>query len=162
VLFRPLLLAAITASLVALRPIAADDLSADELKLLQDSGGWEYLSVSDPDNGIQTTHTCFDGQPHPEECSGTLTLNPDNTFVQKVHVHGGTVQRHGQYELNGKEITFVDELETRDGPYTLDMHLKAKQMSLQVTQSAGVLVRIELQLEKEYKKQIQQGQKRQP
>ncbi|MFL6351518.1 MAG: hypothetical protein ACJ74Z_06680 [Bryobacteraceae bacterium] len=110
------------------------DLNDDELKMLQDSGGWEYITVSDPDNGIQTKHTCFDGQPHPEECSGNLTLNPDNTFVQKVHIHGETVERHGRYELDGKEITLIDELGTRDGPYTLDVNVQAKQLILQITQ----------------------------
>jgi hypothetical protein len=149
--FAPLLL-------LALRLNAGADLTDDELKMVQDSGGWEYLAVSDPDNGIQTQHTCFDGQPHPEECSGTLTLNPDNTFVQKIHIHGRTVERHGSYELDGNEITLVDELGTRDGPYTLDINLKSKQMNLQITQNSGVLVRIELELEKEYKKQLQ-GQK---
>jgi len=134
---------------------AAGALNADELKMLQDPGGWEYITVSDADNGVQTKHTCFDGQPHPEECSGTLTLNPDNTFIQKVHIHGQSVNRHGQYELNGKEITLTDEFGTRDGPYTLDIDLKNKQMSLQISQAAGVLVRIELKLEKEYKRQLQ-------
>jgi hypothetical protein len=147
--------------LLLLRLGARAGLSDDELKMLQDSGGWEYITISDPDNGIQTKHTCFDGQPHPEECSGTLTLNPDNTFVQKVHIHGETVERHGQYELNGNQITLIDELGTRDGPYTLDIDVQSKQMTLQISQAAGVLVRIELKLEKEYKKQLQ-GQKHQP
>lgn len=133
----------------------ASDLSDDESKMLQDPGGWEYITVSDPDDGIQTRHTCFDGQPHPDECSGTLTFNPDDTFAQKVHIHGGTVERHGQYALNGKEITLIDELGTRDGPYTLDINVSSKQMSMQITQAVGVLVRIELELEKEYKKQLQ-------
>jgi hypothetical protein len=146
--FTPLLL-------LALRLDAGPDLTSDELKMVQDSGGWEYLAVSDPDNGVQTKHSCFDGQPHPEECSGNLTLNPDNSFVQKIHIHGETVERHGQYELDGNEITLIDELGTRDGPYTLDINLKSKQMNLQITQNAGVLVRIELELEKEYKKQLQ-------
>jgi hypothetical protein len=144
---------------LALRLNAGADLTADELKMLQDPDGWEYITVTDPDSGIQTKHTCFDGQPHPDECSGTLTLKPDNTFVQKVHIHGDTVERHGQYELDGKEITFIDELGTRDGPYTLDINVKTKQMTLQITQNSGVLVRIELELEKEYKKQLQQTQK---
>jgi hypothetical protein len=146
--FAPLLL-------IALRANAGADLTDDELKMVQDSGGWEYLAVSDPDNGVQTKHSCFDGQAHPEECSGNLMFNPDNTFVQKVHIHGETVERHGQYELDGNEITLIDELGTRDGPYTLDINLKSKQMNLQITQNAGVLVRIELELEKEYKKQLQ-------
>jgi hypothetical protein len=141
--------------LLVLQLHAEADLNEDELKMLHDSGGWEYITVSDPDNGIQTKHTCFDGQPHPEECSGTLTLNPDDTFVQKIHIHGETAQRHGQYELNGKEITLIDELGTRDGPYTLDINVESKQLSLQITQTVGVLVRIDLKLEKEYKKQLQ-------
>ena len=141
--------------LIALRVNAGADLTDDELKMVQDSGGWEYLAVSDPDNGVQTKHSCFDGQPHPEQCSGNLTFNPDNTFVQKVHIHGETVERHGQYELDGNDLTLIDELGTRDGPYTLDINLKSKQMNLQITQNAGVLVRIELELEKEYKKQLQ-------
>jgi hypothetical protein len=159
---RFLLSIAIPFFLLNLHAAAEDSLSSDELKTLQDPGGWEYITVSDPDNGIQTKHTCFDGQPHPEECSGTLTLNPDNTFLQKVHIHGETVERHGQYELDDKEITLIDELGTRDGPYTLEINLNTKQMSLQITQSAGVLVRIELELEKEYKRQIEQRQKSRP
>ena len=141
---------------------AGTELSTDELKMLHDPAGWEYITVSDPDAGIQTKHVCFDGQPHPEECSGTLTFNADNTFVEKIHIHGDTYERHGQYELNDKEITFTDELETKDGPYTLDINANAKQMTLQMTQSAGVLVRVELELEKEYKRQMQQRQKSQP
>lgn len=130
------------------------DLNDNELKMFQDPGGWEYITVSDPDNGVQTKHTCFDGQPHPDECSGTLTFDSDNAFVQKVHIHGETVERHGHYELKGKEITLIDELGTRDGPYALDINVESKQLSLEMTQAAGVLVRIELELEKEYKKQL--------
>jgi hypothetical protein len=155
VVWKRTLIVLIPLLLLGLRLNADADLSGDELKMLQDSGGWEYITISDPDDGIQTKHTCFDGQPHPEECSGTLTLNPDNTFVQKIHIHGETVQRHGQYELSGKEITLIDELGTRDGPYTLDINVESKQLSLQITQTAGVLVRIDLKLEKEYKKQLQ-------
>ncbi len=158
----PILIGLLPVLLLGLRLNAGTGLNADELKMLHDPGGWEYITVSDPDNGIQTKHTCFDGQPHPEECRGTLTLNADNSFVQKVHIHGGTVERHGQYELDGKEITLIDEMGTRDGPYTLDVNVKAKQMNLQITQSAGVLVRIELELEKEYKRQMQQRQKSRP
>jgi hypothetical protein len=155
VVWKRTLIVLIPLLLLGLRLNADADLNGDELKMLQDSGGWEYITISDPDDGIQTKHTCFDGQPHPEECSGTLTLNPDNTFVQKIHIHGETVQRHGQYELSGKEIIVIDELGTRDGPYTLDINIESKQLSLQITQTAGVLVRIDLKLEKEYKKQLQ-------
>ena len=91
-------------------------ISQDQLKLLQDPGGWEYITVTDPDSGIQTTHTCFDGRPHPEECSGTLTFRPDGTFTKDIYIHHQRVQRHGNYELNGDQVAFYDELGTRDGP----------------------------------------------
>ena len=127
--------------------LSARSLSPDELKLLQDPGGWEYITISDNHAGIQTKHTCFDGQPHPDECSGTLTLNADNTFVQQVHIHGQTVARHGKYELDGDQIAFYDEFGTRDGPYRLMLDLLTKRLTLEMPQ-----VRAELELEKEYKK----------
>ncbi|MBV9154670.1 MAG: hypothetical protein JO097_00275 [Acidobacteriaceae bacterium] len=135
-------------------PLAATSgtLSDEQIKLLQDPGGWEYITLSDADNGIQTKHTCFDGQPHPEECSGTLTLTTAKTFVQSVYVHGQGVQRHGTYELSGNEITLSDELGTKDGPYTVEIDTQAKSMIMRMTS-----VRIELELEKEYRKQ-KQGQ----
>jgi hypothetical protein len=129
---------------------ARRDLSPDELKLLQDPGGWEYVAISDRDSGIQTQHTCFDGQPHPNECSGTLTLNPDNTFVQQVHIHGQTDARHGTYQLEGDGIAFFDEFGTRDGPYRFTLDSQAKKLTLEMPQ-----VKDELLLEKEYKKQRQ-------
>jgi len=125
-------------------------LSDDQLKLLQDPGGWEYITVSDSDNGIQTQHTCFNGQPHPEECSGTLTLTSGHTFVQNVYIHGQSVQRHGTYQLNGTELTLFDELGTKDGPYTVDINTQAKSVILDMPQ-----VHIELILEKEYRKRMQ-------
>lgn len=128
-----------------------DTLNQDELKMLQDPGGWEYVTISDQDAGIQTTHTCFDGQPHPQECGGTLTLNPDNTFVQQVHIHGQTVARHGNYGLDGSEVAFFDEFGNKDGPYQLTIDVQAKRLTLEMPQ-----VRDEFVLEKEYKKQRQQ------
>ncbi len=116
-----MLVRALPLLLLAMRLSAWEELSADQLKMLQDSGGWEYIAVSDADNGIQTQHTCFDGQPHPEQCSGTLTLHTDNTFVKNIHIHGQGVARHGNYELSGNQITFLDEFGTSDGPYTLDL-----------------------------------------
>ncbi len=127
---------------------ARDTLNDDQIKLLQDPGGWEYIAVSDADNGIQTKHTCFDGRPHPEECSGTLTLDADKTFVQSVHIHGETVQRHGNYELDGSELALFDEFGNRDGPYTIEIDTDKKSMIMQMPQ-----VRIELELEKEYRKE---------
>jgi hypothetical protein len=120
--------------------------------MLQDSGGWEYISLSDVDSGVQTKHTCFDGQPHPQECSGTLTLAPGKTFVQTVHIHGQTVQRHGTYELDGNALTFFDELGTKDGPYTLELHPEQKTLTLAMPQ-----VRIELELEKQYREDMRRG-----
>lgn len=128
-------------------PVLVRALNDDELKLLQDPGGWEYIKMSDDQAGIQTTHTCFDGQPHPTECSGTLTLNPDNTLLQQVHIHGQTVARHGTYELDNDQIAFYDEFGTRDGPYHLTIDTQSKRLIIEMPQ-----VRVELELEKEYKK----------
>ena len=130
-------------------------LNTDQMKMLQDPGGWEYLAISDADNGIQTKHTCFDGQPHPNECSGTLIFNANNTFVEKVHIHGKSVERHGGYQLNGNEVTFFDELGTSDGPYTVEVNTQTKRLVLEIKQAAGTLVRSELELETEYKKHKQ-------
>lgn len=132
----------------ALSLSARDTLSDDQLKLLHDPGGWEYTTVSDADGGIQTKHTCFDGRPHPEECSGTLTLHTDNTFVQSVHIHGETVQRHGNYELDGSQLSLYDEFGTRDGPYSIDIDTDKKSMTMQMPQ-----VRIELQLKSALRRQ---------
>jgi hypothetical protein len=146
--FRLLLAAAIALLGLAVCVSGRGGLSQDELKMLQDAGGWEYITISDQDAGIQTKHTCFDGQPHPQECSGTLTLNPDNTFVQQVHIHGKTDARNGTYQLDGLEIAFFDEFGTRDGPYQLTIDTQAKRLTLEMPQ-----VRDEFVLEKEYKKQ---------
>jgi len=151
----PMLVRALPLLLLAMRLSAWDELSADQLKMLQDPGGWEYITVTDADSGIQTQHTCFDGQPHPDQCSGTLTLHSDNAFVKNIHIHGQSVARHGQYKLDGREITFFDEFGTSDGPYALDLNTQGKTMSLQIAQTAGVLVRADFELEKEYKKRLQ-------
>ena len=125
---------------------AHGDLSQDEIKLLQDTGGWEYISISEPNGGIQTVHTCFDGAPHPDQCSGTLTFTTGNTFVKNVHVQGGTDQRHGTYQLEGGQVSFFDEQGVKDGPYDLQLNLKAKSLVLQLQG-----LRMELQLEKAYR-----------
>jgi hypothetical protein len=127
---------------------ARDDLNRDQLKLLQDSGGWEYTKIDDSDSGIQTEHTCFDGTPHPDTCSGTLTLSADNTFVQKVEIHHESVARHGTYQLDGDQLAFFDEFGTKDGPYTISIDAEKKSMSMQMPQ-----VHMELELESEYRKQ---------
>jgi len=125
--------------------------SQDELKMLQDPAGWEYVRISDQDAGVQTQHTCFDGQPHPQECSGTLTMNADNSFVQQVHIHGQTVARHGAYRLDDSGIAFFDEFGTEDGPYRFTIDMKAKRLTLEMPQ-----VRDEFVLEKKYKRQREQ------
>ena len=113
---------------------AHDDLNDDQLKLLKDPGGWEYVEIEDSDAGIQTEHTCFDGKPHPDVCSGTLTLSSGNTFVQKVTVHHQSVARHGTYEIAGDQLAFFDEFGTKDGPYTVAIDSDKASMSLRMPQ----------------------------
>ena len=132
---------------MSLRLSGRDDLRNDELKMFQDAGGWEYIKMSDSDNGFPTQHTCFDGNPHPNSCSGTLVFTPNQTFVQTVRIHGQTVKRRGTYQLDGDQLSFFDELGTKDGPYSLALNAPAKSLSLQMPQ-----IRIELMLEKEYRR----------
>jgi hypothetical protein len=120
---------------------AHDDLNQDQLKLLQDPDGWEYIEIDDSDAGIQTQHTCFDGTPHPDVCSGTLTLSSGNTFVQEVNVHHQSVSRRGTYSLDGDQLAFFDEFGTRDGPYTVAIDPDKTSLSLRMPQ-----VRMELLL----------------
>jgi hypothetical protein len=132
----------------------ADDLAPDQLALLQDSGGWEYISMNDSQDGFPTQHTCFDGQPHPDVCSGTLTLTPQNTFLQKTYVHHQSVARHGTYQLDGDQLAFFDEFGTRDGPYTITVDTQSKFMTMDMPQ-----IKIKLQLYKEYRKQLDAARK---
>ena len=127
---------------------AGDDLSSDQIALLRDSGGWVYLSMNDSDNGFPTQHVCFDGHPHPDTCSGTLTFSAGNTFVQQTTIHHQTVSRHGTYELNGSQLAFFDEFGTRDGPYSISIDPQNKMMTMDLPP-----LKTKLQLTKEYKKQ---------
>jgi hypothetical protein len=127
-------------------------LSPDELKLFQDSGGWEYITVTDPDSGIQTTHTCFDGHPHPDQCSGTLAFSSNGTFVKNIYIHHQGVQRHGKYKLDGDQLAFFDELGTQDGPYTVAIDSSKKSMTLDMPQ-----IHIALQLKSEYRKALKRS-----
>jgi hypothetical protein len=114
---------------------AHGDLSDDQLKMLKDPGGWEYVEIDDSDAGIQTQHTCFDGKPHPDVCSGTLTLSSGgNTFVQKVTVHHQSVTRRGTYEIDGDQLAFFDEFGTKDGPYTVAIDPDKTSLSLRMPQ----------------------------
>ena len=113
---------------------AHDDLSGEQLKLLHDPGGWEYIKIGDADAGIQTEHTCFDGTPHPDACSGTLTFSSGNTFVQRVTVHHQSVSRHGTYSLDDDQLAFFDEFGTKDGPYTVAIDIDKTSLSLRMPQ----------------------------
>ncbi len=117
------------------------DYSPEQLKLLQDPGGWDYIKMTS--GGIQTEHPCFDGHPHPDECSGRLFLKTDHTFQQEVTIHGQTVPRHGTYTLENDQLTFVDELEQPDGPYAVALNSPEKSLVLSTAN-----VRIELILHK--------------
>jgi hypothetical protein len=128
---------------------AFDQFAPDQLALLQDSGGWAYISVNDSQDGFPTQHVCFDGHPHPDACSGKLTLTGSNTFALEVAIHHQTVSRHGTYELNGNQLAFFDEFGTRDGPYTIDIDAVGKFMTMDMPQ-----VKVKLQLYTEYRKEL--------
>ncbi len=104
------------------------DLSPQQVKLLKDPSGWDYIKMSD--TGMQTEHPCFNGQPPTEECNGRLIFGTDGKFSQSVTIHGQTVPRHGTYTLEGDQVTLVDELETKDGPYTVEIDTQAKTLVL--------------------------------
>jgi hypothetical protein len=140
-----------SAAVAFLAVAAAAALSQDDIKLLQDPGGWEYVSVSDQDAGIQTEHVCFDGQTHPGQCTGKLTLSSDKTFVQQVTIHGESVDRHGTYEIEDDQISFFDEFDNRDGPYAAQLNSDTKMLILSMPQ-----VRLELELESQYKDDLEQ------
>lgn len=133
-----------------------DSLNPDEMKMLQDSAGWEILNMSKNQvNGFPTDHPCFDGRPHPGRCSGVLILTKSNTFSQTVRIQGQSTKRTGTYQLDGDQLSFVDELGTQDGPYTLTLNTQTKSLILQMPQ-----VRMELMLESEYRKMLEEQKKR--
>jgi hypothetical protein len=127
-------------------------LTDDQLKMLQDPQGWEYIALLDQDNGIPMKHDCFvQNQPGAGGCRGTLVFTTDHQFTQKVFAHGGVLDRHGTYELNGDQITLKDELGTSDGPYQVQLNPDKKSLEISMRQ-AGVLVGADLLLESEYQK----------
>ena len=111
-------------------PLSAfDNLNDEQLKLLQDPGGWEYLKMGDKDAGLDTQQIlASDGTPHPDVCSGRLNLTTGNTFTQKVFIHGESAERHGTYKLDGDQLAFFDEFGTRDGPYTIQIDTEKKSL----------------------------------
>jgi hypothetical protein len=145
-LIRLLLVAGLT---IGVEAIAGDPLEPDKLALLQDGSGWEYVSMDDSHNGFPKQHACFDGTPHPDACSGILTFTKQNTFTQKVTIHGQTVARQGSYKLSGNQVSFYDEFGTPDGPYTIEIDSDKKQMSMNMPQ-----VKVRLMLYREYRKQL--------
>lgn len=137
-----------------LRITADDTLGQEKLALLQDSTGWEYLSMDDSQNGFPTQHTCFDGNEHPDQCTGRLTFARSNRFVQQVSIQHQTVARHGTYELQGNQLAFFDEFGTRDGPYTIDIDTEKKLMSMDMPQ-----IKVRLMLYKEYRRERDEARK---
>ena len=153
--FRKLLLLAAGLALLA---YARQDLGRDQLALFQDASGWELLSITDANNGFETQHTCFD-KAETGQCRGNLTFRRDRTFLQSVTVGSKSLNRHGSYELAGNSITFLDEFGTKDGPYSLDLNLDAKTLKIE-TRQAGVVVKMDLLLETEYRKRLQDQKKK--
>jgi hypothetical protein len=130
------------------------DLGPEKLSLLQDSGGWEYLSMDNIPNGFPTNHVCFDGQPHPDICSGTLTLSKDNNFTQTTNIGQQSLSRQGTYQLTGSQLTFFDETGNKDGPFVINIDPDKKLMTMDAPP-----LKIKLQLYKEYKKQLEEKNK---
>jgi hypothetical protein len=134
-------------------------LDQDQLKLFNDPQGWEYIAIFDHDNGVQMQHQCFvEGSPGTGACRGMLFLPPDGHFTQTVTVHGSTLERHGTYELDDDQLTFQDELGTKDGPYTVDLKTDEKSMRISMRQS-GVLIGAALKLKNQSKKKESDKQK---
>ncbi len=135
---------------------ARESLSRDELTMLQDPGGWEYMVISDPNNGFQTQAACFDAQ-RTGACEGKLFFYSDGRFVQTITGHGKSMHRGGTYKLDGHDVTFFDEHGTSDGPYTLKIDEQAQTLTVDATR-AGVSVHMELLLEREFKKRLEKKQ----
>lgn len=140
---------------IALGAGTYDDLSATAMQMFSDPGGWQYITVSDVDGGIQTTHTCFNGRPHPNSCSGTVTFASDNTFAITMRIHGQAYRRHGTYQLDDGQLSFFDELGTRDGPYAVTLNSQTKRLVLEMPQ-----LRMELELESQYRTDMKVNKQR--
>src|SRR3954464_10043506 len=81
-------------------------LSSDDTTLLQDSGGWEYLSISNVNNGFKTSHVCFDEQKGKGDCRGTIVFRKDLSFAQNISAEGKNLRRYGTYDLTDDGIVF--------------------------------------------------------
>jgi hypothetical protein len=129
----------------------------DQLALLQDSAGWEYISMTDEGNGFETQHVCFDTKVT-GQCRGKLSLGSDGTFVQSVTSSGKSLNRHGTYQFDDSGVTFQDEFGNKDGPYTWDLNPDEKTLVLE-TDQAGVHIKVNLLLEKEFQRRLSEKQK---
>jgi hypothetical protein len=125
--------------------------------MFRDPAGWEYLTLSESNNGFQTQAACFD-KAFTGACKGDLLFRSDGSFRQNVSAHGRSMHRGGHYQVQDYDLIFWDEHETKDGPYRVTMNLDQKTMTLETTQ-AGVGVKIELMLESEFKKRLRERQK---
>ncbi|HXE15077.1 MAG TPA: hypothetical protein VN633_23335 [Bryobacteraceae bacterium] len=138
---------------------ARADLSQEQLSLLHDPGGWEFLAVFDKDNGVSMQHQCFaEGEPKPSECNGTLILKSDDTFSESIFMHGFTARRHGTYKLDDDQLTLFDEFGNSDGPYTVQIDPKKQTMRYSTTQ-AGVTLGASFVLVRKYKKEREKQKK---
>jgi hypothetical protein len=138
---------ALTMCLPAL--LAAQSLSQEDLAIIQDPGGWEYISITETNNGFKTDSVCFnEGQKG--RCQGTLAFHTDGTYAQNVTVTPKSVNRQGKYEISGPAITLYDAFGTKDGPYTIALDKTAHTLTLETVQT-GVISRIKLELESSYR-----------
>lgn len=131
-------------------PLLLAGLTREQTDMLKDDGGWEYLTITDANNGFETQHTCFDEKGR-GECTGKLMLRKDGTFSQSVKGYGNSQDRHGTYSIDGDAVTFSDEFGYKDGPYTINLNVPASTMDL-TTSQAGVTVKIHLLLGREFRK----------
>jgi hypothetical protein len=68
------------------------------------------------------------------------------------------MHRGGRYEVKDDQLTFWDEHETRDGPYTISLDLNEKTLHMESVQ-AGVKIEMSLLLESEFKKKASDKKK---
>jgi hypothetical protein len=135
-------------------------LTPEQVDMLEDGGGWEYLTITDANNGFETQHVCFDEKGR-GQCTGKLLLRKDGTFLQTVTGHGKSMDRHGTFAIDGDAITFADEFGTKDGPYTARIDVPSSRLEIATTQ-AGVTIKVRLMLEREFRKLAEQAGKQKP
>ncbi len=125
--------------------------------MLQSPGGWEYQTITNPNNGFATQGICFTDA-YTGQCRGDLIFHSDGTFRQDMSAHGKTEHRGGRYKVDGDQLIFWDEHDTQDGPYTVSIDLKAKTLHITANR-AGVGIDMTLLLEGEFKKHIAEKKK---